>query len=113
MDNKIEREILSMGYRERATGVYMKPVAFALLTIEVKEDILITLWFKASNTSVTNDLVKNGMSIWDSEKLKWKNCKHGGLAPQIKEFEWKHLFRTGNWDSEFNFLTIYQELNYI
>lgn len=98
--DKIELDILSMGYREKAAGIYMKPVAFALLTIEVKEEITITLWFKSSMwEDPDNDLCKNGMCIWSSEKLEQEE-----LITQIKTFEWEHLFQTGVWDSEFNFL---------
>ena len=114
--DKLKSDILSMGYRQRATGVYMKPVAFAVLTIEVKEEIRISLWFK-SNTweegDPDTDYCKNGMCIWSSEVLKWKNSHHGALAEQIKEFEREHLFSTGDWNSEFNFLTIEDELNFV
>lgn len=91
--DKIELDILSMGYREKATGVYMKPVAFALLTIEVKEEITITLWFKSrtwEEGDPDNDMCINGMCIWASSRLRWKGSRHGELAIQIKEFEREH-----------------------
>lgn len=85
----------------------MKPVAFALLVIEIKETIIISLFFKSPNwtpnTPTTEYVSPNGILVWSTDILV-DDGEDYSIANQIKAFEYKHLFTRGSTDSSFNFI---------
>ena len=94
----LKRAALSMGYRELRENLFLKPVGFSALIIDI------------SNLKMFSVFKANGkMAIWNSEDLN-ENWIEEEYLDLIKTFERENIY-TGYEDSEFHFLTPEQTIN--